>query len=667
MTPRTFIIRPFGEKKGFDFDRVERELIGPALDAHGISDRTTLDILRSGNIRTDMFHRLLTADLVIADISIHNANVFYELGIRHALRRRHTILIRNEESKDDVPFDLFTDRFLSYKGTDLNAALNLLTESIDQTLDQKEEEDTDSPVFLLLPQLDEQNAESFITVPRAFTEQVEIYADSKEDTPTKIADLALLGREIQGLPWEVGGQRLIGNAQFKLHKGAPAIETWERVCLANPTDIEANQYLSTLYQREGQLTESDQAIERVLSRKNVPVRQRAEAMALRGRNAKSRWLDRWRGLQDAPQRQRTALNASELRESCECYYDAYLTDLSHFYSGINALAMMVVVTELAKIHPDVWANSFEKEEEAPMELQRLGRLRSELETTVGVSIDAFRRAKGGESDLWDDVTQGDLAFLRGRTADRVKALYTRVGNRITPFQVGSVRDQLEMFRTLGVLEECATAALGVLPQPQSSGSAPPHMLVFTGHRVDAPGRKKPRFPASAVETAKAEIEAAIDDEVTRHGSNLVGIAGAASGGDILFHEALMRRGIKSLIYLALPPEEFVAESVKDAGPDWVKRFYDLVKARPPRILQKTSEAPEWLPAKKDDPYYIWNRNNLWILNRGLVNGGANMTLLALWNGEAGDGPGGTEDMVKQAETRGARIVRIGQGTIFPGV
>jgi hypothetical protein len=45
-----------------------------------------MEIRRQGNIRLDMFQRLLTADLVIADISIQNANVYYELGVRHALR-----------------------------------------------------------------------------------------------------------------------------------------------------------------------------------------------------------------------------------------------------------------------------------------------------------------------------------------------------------------------------------------------------------------------------------------------------------------------------------------------------------------------------------------------------------------------------------------------------
>ena len=97
---RVFVVRPFGEKDGIDFERVERELIQPALVRLGtlgieVTGGTTAEINRAGNIREDMFRLLVVADLVIADVSIHNANVFYELGIRHALRPRHTFMIRS--------------------------------------------------------------------------------------------------------------------------------------------------------------------------------------------------------------------------------------------------------------------------------------------------------------------------------------------------------------------------------------------------------------------------------------------------------------------------------------------------------------------------------------------------------------------------------------------
>ena len=67
--------------------RLKKNLIGPALDrawrdwTHHEGDSSAREIFV-----LDMFQLLLTADLVVADISIHNANVFYELGMRHALR-----------------------------------------------------------------------------------------------------------------------------------------------------------------------------------------------------------------------------------------------------------------------------------------------------------------------------------------------------------------------------------------------------------------------------------------------------------------------------------------------------------------------------------------------------------------------------------------------------
>ena len=91
-----FIVRPFGVKNGIDFDRVERELIRPALAALNVSGGTTGEFIQQGNIRTDMFEQLLIADLVVADISIHNANAFYELGIRHAFREKRSFLIKSQ-------------------------------------------------------------------------------------------------------------------------------------------------------------------------------------------------------------------------------------------------------------------------------------------------------------------------------------------------------------------------------------------------------------------------------------------------------------------------------------------------------------------------------------------------------------------------------------------
>ncbi|HBL11573.1 MAG TPA: hypothetical protein DD379_09230, partial [Cyanobacteria bacterium UBA11162] len=84
---------PFGRKKGpdgrwIDFNRIYQDLIKPALEEAGFESFRADEEAVSGDILTDMFQELLLADLVLADLSIDNANVFYELGIRHALRKR---------------------------------------------------------------------------------------------------------------------------------------------------------------------------------------------------------------------------------------------------------------------------------------------------------------------------------------------------------------------------------------------------------------------------------------------------------------------------------------------------------------------------------------------------------------------------------------------------
>jgi len=109
---RAFVIRGFGEQAGIDFERVHEELIGPALADVGIDDGGTAEIVEAGSVREDIFRELYLADIVVADVSVPNANVFYELGIRHAVRPRTTVLI--SARIDEIPFDLRADRYLRY-------------------------------------------------------------------------------------------------------------------------------------------------------------------------------------------------------------------------------------------------------------------------------------------------------------------------------------------------------------------------------------------------------------------------------------------------------------------------------------------------------------------------------------------------------------------------
>ena len=112
MSYHAFVVMPYGTKDQIDFNRVYGDLIRPALETAGFEVFRADEEMRAGDIRTDMFQELLLADLVVADLSIDNANVWYELGVRHALRARGVIGIMCR--RDYMPFDVYTDRALRY-------------------------------------------------------------------------------------------------------------------------------------------------------------------------------------------------------------------------------------------------------------------------------------------------------------------------------------------------------------------------------------------------------------------------------------------------------------------------------------------------------------------------------------------------------------------------
>jgi len=658
-----FIVTPFGLKNGIDFSRIEQELIQPALQAVGFTGGTTGEIIKQGNIRTDMFQKLLVADLVIADISIHNANAFYELGARHAFREKHTVLIRcgrkslpPEAKLDEVPFDVKTDRYFEYDLNDLIGSCAKLIEVLKSTIASQ---DRDSPIFQLLPKLEEYDPEVFLAVPLDFREAVQCAAAAGQE-----GDLSLLGAEAVSFEWAIAGLRLVGNTLFQMKRLQLSRVVWERVRERNPQDLEANLFLGTIYQRLGDLVRSDQALERALNSPKIDSSKRAEAHALCGRNAKQRWQDSWSVAPPETQRDE-ALRSKFLDESWEQYRQGFGEDQNHFYSGLNALAMLTVLTELASELPLVWGERFDDEASAAAELTKLKQERQRLAGAVECSLEAAqqRLAREEKKDPWLDASAADLRCLIGRRPERVATAYRNAITGLKAFNLDSIRNQLLLYRRLRLLTANVDAALALPNWGPPAAPAPaqvllPHVILFTGHRIDAPGRKEPRFPVDKEAVARERIKQKLVECLDQIKANApIGLSGAASGGDILFLEICKELGIPTDLYLALPPDAFCEASVEDAGPQWEKRFYDLVAAHPNfRILSENETLPEWLRAKPN--YDLWKRNNNWMLHNAIAVAGRNITLIALWNGQGGDGPGGTEDMVRQVEKLRARTLII---------
>ena len=660
---RAFIIRPFGTKNDINFNEVEEKLIDPALNRLDISGRTTMEIRRQGNIRLDMFQRLLTADVVVADISIQNANVYYELGVRHALRGKHTFMIRASGADlktDEVPFDLKTDRYLTYDGKNPAASVDDLFQGLKQTLNAKQQ---DSPVFQMLPDLDEQDRARFLPIPLDYREEVERASEKKE-----LGDLELLAAEAQGFEWELEGLRLVGRAQFKLKAFEGARATWERIRRNNDLDVEANTLLGTIYQRLGDLTSSDQALKRVLSIKGLDPKDRAEVRSLVARNAKVKWTAEWSQVSSLTERQQRALRSAFLKDSLEAYEAAFNEDLNHFYSGLNTLAMLTIQTKLAELLPEVWAEPFDDDADAPRELdarkKQIQKLSASVELSLKSTVERHKREE--VTDIWVDISEADLCFLTSNKPGKVANLYRDALAGAKDFEVDTVRRQVNLYQELGLQQDNVQAVLNVLDgtaaTTQPATSTQRRVLLFTGHMIDAPDRAEPRFPPNKVDVARQKITEAITSEQQISGGIAYGVAGCASGGDIIFHKACEAMGIPTRIFLAMPRELYIRASVAPAGPDWVEEFNRLVRLRPTRVLGE-SELPTWLQEKPD--YNIWQRNNLWNLHNALAAvGGENVTLIALWNGASGDGAGGTADMVQKAQERGAKTIILDTKKIF---
>lgn len=136
-----------------DHDRIYRELIRPAVESAGLLCQRA-DDFTGALIHKDIARAVITADVMVADVSAGNANVMYELGIRHALRRGATVLITSGR----LPFNISYTYALQYPlggdgGVDagaLEARRALLAEAIAA---KAERPTTDSPLFEFFPNL----------------------------------------------------------------------------------------------------------------------------------------------------------------------------------------------------------------------------------------------------------------------------------------------------------------------------------------------------------------------------------------------------------------------------------------------------------------------------------------------------------------------------------
>jgi hypothetical protein len=168
--PTCFVVMPYGKRPvadvEVDFDAIFDGYIKPAATAAGFAVVRSDRDVASGVVMPRLFQSIYGAELVIADLTYQNPNVYYELGVRHALRAQGTLLIRRgagdyairqlgprrRGASSDTAFDIKGVTIFLYRleKDNLQEAIDGLQQRIERVANAV---NTDSPAFLYLEQL----------------------------------------------------------------------------------------------------------------------------------------------------------------------------------------------------------------------------------------------------------------------------------------------------------------------------------------------------------------------------------------------------------------------------------------------------------------------------------------------------------------------------------
>jgi len=654
-----FIIMPFGHKQApdgsdIDFDRVYDQLLRPAVEAAGLRPHRADLESRDGSIHADMFQDLLLAEFVVADLTIDNPNVWYEIGVRHALRASGTVLTYAQ--RDRLPFDLAGQRMMRHTLTagapdpaKLPAERAALTTAITATLGAWRGR-RGSPVYAQLPNLQEPDwktlkvgdTNEYWEALQAWQSRVRVAQDRQRP-----GDILVLAEETPNRLLAFEALRDAARALVDLRRPRYALQVLERAQAIDPDDVTCRRLQAIALGRLNRFEEAREVLRRLAGQHHAPQHEDGETAALLART----WKDQWRRLwlahdQYAADPIAAARDtAATLAKAAEAYHDAFRANPAAYYPGINALTLGSLCQTLTG---------------------RCGTLDLALIAT-GVRW-ATECALRSDRTYWPLVTRGELALIE----DRPDAALTDYGEAATlavdrrdGFALDSARQTLDTLQALNLRPETAAAAKRVLEAAERElavlgGAAPrepTRVVLFSGHMVDRPDRATPRFPEALVPAAGERIVQALT--AVGAGPGDLGIAQAASGGDLLFAQACLARGMRLELYLSQHEPAFLAESVQFAAPHWQADF-DGLKDRPDVRFRIMPDDLGPTPEGVD----LYDRCGRWTLHSALSCGLAKVSFMALWDGKPGDGPGGTEGMVSLVrQLTGRQPVIIDPGSL----
>ena len=397
--PYCFVLMPFGIKSDptgttINFDRVYADLIEPAIRTAGLDPIRANNEMVGGIIHKPMFERLVLCEYAVADLTMANANVYYELGVRHAVRPWSTVLLYAGATR--MPFDVALLRALPYKlskeglPTEVEADSKLLIKWLLEAREAKTKvgSATDSPLFQLLEGFpDSYRMDPTGQIAHAktdiFREQV-AYSETIKDQLAKARGLAKSDR--------ARGRQAIADIQAGLGKLADvetgiiidlflsyrAVMAWdEMIALVGemPKELKetvlVQEQLGLALNRAGRGEEAERVLTSLIERRGPS----SETYGILGRVYKDRW-------ETALRQGDSILAEGFLEQAIDAYRRGFEADWRDAYPGVNAVTLMVL-----KQPPDP-----ERERLLPL-----------------VAYATERRIAAGKPDYWDYATLLELA------------------------------------------------------------------------------------------------------------------------------------------------------------------------------------------------------------------------------------------------------------------
>ena len=379
--PLCFVLMPFGKKpvaSGLlvDFDAVYSDLIAPAIDEAGLEPLRADQELSGGIIHKPMFERLILCEYAVADLTAANANVFYELGVRHAVRPASTLLLFAKDT-GQLPFDVGLLRGLPYSigadgkpsetARDRPAVAARLAEAPRQR-------PTDSPVFQLV--------EGFPDIQRLKTDVFREQVRYRDEIKSQLAVARKAGldsvRAVERSLGDIGQQE--AGVVVDVFLSYRDVKGWDDMIALVPRmspplarSVLVQEQLGLALNRAGRGDEAERVLQAVIDKQGPS----SETYGLLGRVYKDRW-------DAAVKAGHTVLAKGLLKQAIQAYLHGFQADWRDAYPGINAVTLM----ELAD-PPDP--------------------RRQALAQVVVYAVE--RRIAAGRPDYWDHATRLEVAVL----------------------------------------------------------------------------------------------------------------------------------------------------------------------------------------------------------------------------------------------------------------